>query len=498
MPSGLPVTRYIQTSIVLAPNAAQASSTAACMILGDSSVIDIGERFRSYSGLPGVATDFGTSAPEYAAAAVHFGQKPTPTSLMIGRWAQTGPAGLLKGGILTPAQQALANFTAVTSGGFKIQVDAAGSPVNVASINLSGAASLNAVAALITTALTGASVGATCTWNAATGRFYFTSSTTGAASKVQPLQAPTSGTNLATILLGTVALGAVEVDGIAAETAVAALTAVETAAPFFHKLSYATSYAMVVADHVAIATYVEASGVHLYGPTTADTSHLAAGSTTNLGYSLVNGGFTRTAYQYSALTPFAMQSALARLAVVDYTGQNTSITLAFKQEPGVGAETLSTTQANALDGYRANYLVNVNNGTQIVANGWCAGPAWVDVIDGMDALAFGIQGDLYNVLYTNPKIPQTDAGMNQLVGAAEARCQQFVRNGVLAPGVWTGPNIGALKTGDTLADGYYVYAAPVATQSSGQRASRVATVLQIAVKLAGAVQDVPAIINVNQ
>lgn len=498
MSSGLPVTKFIQTSVVLSPAAAQANSTGACMIIGDSNIIDTGQRYRTYSGLPGVATDFGTTAPEYLAAALHFGQKPQPTSLMIGRWAQTATAGTLKGAVLTSAQQALANFTAVTSGGFKIQVDAAGSPTNVASINLSGAANLNAVATLITTALTTATVGATCTWNANQQQFVFTSSTTGAASKVRPLTAPTSGIDLGPVLFATAATGAVEVDGIAPETAVAAVTAVETAAPFFHKLSLATTYTMVVADHVAVAAYVEGGGLHTYWPTTSDTSHLSAGSTTNLGYSLMNAGYTRSNYQYSSLTPYAGQSMASRLAVVDYTGSNTAITLAFKSEPGVGAETLSASQSAALDGYRANYLANINNGTQIIVNGWAAAAGiWSDVVDGMDACAFQIQTNLYNVLTTLPKVPQTDSGVNALVSAAEQVCAQFVRNGVFAPGVWTGPAIGSLNTGDTLADGFYVYAVPMANQTSGQRGARLVT-LQIAVKLAGAVQDVSAIINVAQ
>jgi hypothetical protein len=500
MTTGLPVSRYIQTSVVLSPNAAQANNVNTIMVIGDSNVIDTGQRYRAYSALTGVAADFGTSAPEYIAAALYFGQSPQPQNpLYIGRWAQAAVAGILKGGILTAPQQALSNFTGLTSSGFKIQVDGAGAPVAVTVGTLAGVGNLNAVATAINTGLTTASVGATCVWNASLGQFVFTSNTTGANSKVLPLVAPTSGNDLSAVILGTVLLGAVEVDGIAAETAQTACAAVEAAAPYFYGLAFATTHTLSVSEQTAIAAFTEGDGAaHLYAATTADTSHLSTGSTSNLGYTLQTAGYQRTFYQYSSLTAYAGVSALARMIAVDYTAQNSAITLAFKQEPGVSAETLTTNQANALDNYRANYLVKVNNGTQVLANGWCAGPAWVDVIAGMDALATNVQTSLYNVLYTQPKIPQTDPGMNQLVGAAEQVCQQFVRNGVLAPGIWTGPNIGSIKTGDTLSEGYYVYAPPVATQSAGDRGARRATTLQIAVKLAGAVQDVPAIITVSQ
>ena len=69
------------------------------------------------------------------------------------------------------------------------------------------------------------------------------------------------------------------------------------------------------------------------------------------------------AAQYSSTSPYAVASLFGRLLTVNFNGNRTTITLDFKQEPGIVAESLNTTQANALDAKRYNYFVNFDNST---------------------------------------------------------------------------------------------------------------------------------------
>ncbi len=73
---------------------------------------------------------------------------------------------------------------------------------------------------------------------------------------------------------------------------------------------------------------------------------------------------------------------------------------------------------------------------------------------------------------------------------------QSVTNGLVAPGVWNGGDIGQLAAGDTLTKGYYVYAAPIADQAQSDREARKAPLIQVACKLAGAVHYADVQINV--
>jgi hypothetical protein len=194
-----------------------------------------------------------------------------------------------------------------------------------------------------------------------------------------------------------------------------------------------------------------------------------------------------------------VNSLLGRQLTVDYTGNNTVITLMYKQEPGVAAETLNATQMNALEGKNCNVFVAYNNGTTIIEPAKVASGEFIDTIVGMDAFCIDVQTALFNRLFTSTtKIPQTDAGMHILATDIEGVCQQYVNNGLFAPGVWNSGGFGTLNQGDFLPKGYYVFQPPVASQSQADRAARKSVPFQIAVKLAGAVHTIDFAVTVNQ
>jgi hypothetical protein len=492
MPNGLPVSRLISANVFLDPTAAAVANINSLLMIGDSDVIDVQTRIVSYGSLAEVATAFGTSAPEYLAALLFFSQSPKPNQLYIGKWAQSAVAGRLIGAALTATQQTLATFTAVTNGALKLSIDGA-SAVTISSLNLSGATNLNGVAAIINSALTGA----TCAWNGT--QFVIKSSTTGATSAIGFPTAPASGTDLKAILGLTAALGARSVGGIAAETALAALTAIDTLATFAYGVMFASSN-VVDADHIAVAAYVEGAGrPHIYGLTSQASAALDPTSTTDIGYVLKAAGYKRSFVQYSSSSAYAVASMFGRILTTDFTANNSTITLMYKQEPGVTAETLTTTQANALDAKRYNYFAAFSNSTAIIVNGMMAGDAYVDEMVGLDWFANRVQTDVYNLLYTSAtKIPQTDAGNHQIANTIEASCDAAVNNGLLGPGTWTNTGFGQLKSGDFLPKGYYVYTPPIASQASADRAARKSVAFQVAAKLAGAVHTVDISLVINR
>ena len=494
MPQSLPVSRLINVSVQLTPAGAQAQNLSTLLILGSSAVIDPVERYRDYASIDAVAADFGALAAEYLAALLWFEQTPQPTTLRIGRWAASATSGKLNGASLSAAQQLLTNFTAITSGGFTYTRNG-GAATNVTGLNLSGATTLNGVAALITAALTGA----TMVWNAVYSRFELTSSTTGPTSTISFLTAPVTGTDISG-LLGMLASssGVYRADGVAAETALACVQLFDQ--------SYGQAwYAAVVcgavnSDHLAIAAYLEATNTkHLYGVTTQEAAVLVPSLTSDIAYQLKALDYDKTMVQYSSSNPYAVVSALARLLTVDYTGNATAITLMYKQQPGIVPEQLNVTQAGSVEGKNCNVFVGYNNDTAILQRGVAASGTFLDIVTGTDWMAVTIQNSVYNLLYTSTtKIPQTDAGTQLLTTTIEAVCAQAVTNGLLAPGVWNSNGFGLLKQGDFMPKGYYIYAPKVSTQNPTDRAARKSVPIQVAAKLAGAVHDVNIAVTVNQ
>jgi hypothetical protein len=610
MPLGLPVNRLVNVDLVIAPQAAQLSNFDTALIMGDSNVIDVSERIRSYSGISDVAVDFSVNSPEYQAALLFFSQTPTPAQLYIGRWAKSATAAVLKGAPLSGAQQAISNFTPATAGVFFVYED--GVPLNVSGLNFSAQTNLNGVASIIQAAMAALEANTTVVWNSNFDRFEITSGTTGATSTLsflstskaigslnfggQPanldtvtingtvvtfVNALTTGnqiligttlaatianavtflngsadvnlslmtytgtaskvyivakatgttgnaytlaktsvnvtvsgatmsggsnsTDVSALLLGrSTDSGAYVAQGMAAESAVNAVTAMDSLSTQWYALAFAATPSSSTdvlsnADTLAVAAFIEAdaNNPHLFGVTTGQGAALLTNDTTSIGAQLKALGYRRTFYQYSSSSLYAAVSILGRGCTVNFNESLSTINFMWRQEPGVVAETLNSTQADALDANRYNYFAAFKNSTSIVVNGTT--PAgYIDETWDLDWFVNDLQTNVFNTLYTIPKVPQTDQGESLLGNSMNASCIAAVNNGTLAPGVWNGPGFGQLQTGDFMPKGYYVFQPSVASQNQADREARKSVPFQIGVKLAGAVNDVFITVNVNR
>jgi len=322
-----------------------------------------------------------------------------------------------------------------------------------------------------------------------------------APSSISYASAPAGGTDVSSILGLSQASGAsVPVSGVAAESLAQAVLRLADVSNDWYGL-VAAAPGITVADHLAVSALIEAQQTsRMYGITTQDPAVLDPTQTTDI-YSQLKGlGYRRTYSQFSSSNPYAATSMFARASTVDFSGVNTTITLKFKQEPGVTAETLTTTQAKALAAKNCNVFVNYNNGTAILQEGVMANGYFFDEVHGLDWLQNQIQTDVFNVLLTaGTKVPQTDAGVTQLINAIEnGGAEMAVANGLCAPGVWNAPSVGVVQQGQTLSKGYYFYAPPVASQSQSDRSARKAPLIQGAMKLAGAIHFSNVSISVNR
>lgn len=503
MGASLSISSLINIQVNLSPAGAQAQNTSVELVLGNSPVIDVISRIRYYTTLSGVSTDFGTSAPEYLAAQAWFSQSPQPTELAIGRWAQTATPGVLYCAPLSPAHTLLSYWTGLSTAGFTVTIDGTGpTSVNMTSTPFGAATSLSGVAAVIQAAVRSALTDlATVVYDAVYNRFVITGVTTGTSGAVSFLTAPGSGTDISSTMGGTsTSSGAYVANGIAAESALSAATLFDTN---FGQTWYALVMPTISSDsdHVAVAGAIQGmTNKHIYGITTAEGAIISNPSdTSNVAYLIKQLGYNRTYTQYSSSDTYAITSAFARILTTNYNANNTVIDLMYKQEPGVGAETLTSSQLAVLQGFNCNVFAAYNNNTAILERFISGANIYADVQIGADNLALEMQTALYNALYLAPtKIPQTDAGMHQLATVMKNICVQYVNNGFIAPGVWTVGGFGNLEMGDFMPTGFYIYQPAISTQNPTARAARQSVPFQIAVKLAGAVETVNVQIVVNQ
>jgi len=184
----------------------------------------------------------------------------------------------------------------------------------------------------------------------------------------------------------------------------------------------------------------------------------------------------------------------------NFSGSNTTMSMNLKQLSGVTAdETISQTLVTAAKAAGVDVYPNIAGNSCTLSHG--ANEFYDDVYN-LKWLIGALEVAGFNHLYqSGTKVPQTEPGMSGLKSAYTSVCGQAVSNGFIAPGEWTGA--------DTFGDpesfrrnikdyGYYVYSAPIALQSSADRALRKAPLIQIAFKFAGAIHSTSVIVSVNK
>lgn len=490
MATGLSVDRVVKVAVNLQPLAAGRRNFGVLCIAGDSAVIDGLERLRSYTSIEGVADYFGTTDPEYLAALLYFSQSPKPSILYIARWVREDSPGLLYGGMATTTME---TWTAITDGSMSLAID--GDAVALTSLDFHSATNMNGVASVINTAL---GSDGDCTWDGT--KFIITSGTAGADSSVGYATSGASGTNVSALAGLTATLAYDPVPGYDAETPVQCAETLADVSGEWYGLMFAASTMPTDDQSMAVAGFIEAaSKARVFGYTVTDIRAKSAVYASDLFTRLKALSYDRSIGQYSTSSPYAVASLLGRAFTVNFNANRSTITLKFKTEPGIVAETITETEATALAAKNANVFVNYDNDTAIVQEGKVASGAYFDEVHGLDWLQNAIQTECFNLLYqSKTKVPQTESGVGQIVSTIAKVCREAINNGLIAPGVWNADGFGQLAQGDYLPQGFYIYSQPIVDQAQSEREARKAPPIQVAAKLAGAVHFVDVAIDVNR
>ena len=305
-------------------------------------------------------------------------------------------------------------WTAVKTGAFKLSIDS--TEKSLSGLDFSAATNLNGVASTISASLTGATV----VWNGS--QFVVTSNTTGATSTLGYATAPASGIDISGMLGLTADKAPAPVAGIVAEAPAAAVSLfLDRFANKFLGLTFADS--LTDAQHLAVAELIEADQRHLYGVSTQAPQVLDPTNADDIASRLKALKYKYSIVQFSSASPYAVASLLGRMLTVNFNANNTTITLMYKQEPGIVAETLTSSQADTLAAKRCNVFVNYDNDTAIIQYGVTPSGIFIDSVYNAIWFRNRVQTDVYNLLYTSPtKVPQTDAGNQLIASVIEGAC----------------------------------------------------------------------------
>ncbi len=437
---------------------------------------------RVYLNPTGVADDFGSSSETARLAIAIFGQNPNVITgggylVVIPRDASalaqvativsSGPIDLT---LLTETDY---NLNAAVDGG--IAADEEIGTIDTTDLS-------TAEASLNSTDITAAGLVFTLSGEVSAAYVTLVTIATGVAADIT-LAAAGTGTDIAPLI------------GMALKTATGADAGVERVKDTIIRTQGAVEYFGIVlneqqADAVLteLADYVQTLDKLLFAP--SETEADIAGIFTTL----LDAGQTHTRCLYYSVSEddaldFAAGYASRGLSI-NFSGSNTAITMHLKEIKGLVADSgltqsiLDAAKAAGVDVYADFGVPKVfTSGVNL----------YFDQV--YTRLAFKLKLSIAGFNYlatTNTKIPQTEQGINGLKSAYRKICQEFVVNGVFAPGAWTD----ATTFGDpadhirNIAEvGYFIFSIPISQQSTADRTARIAPLVQIAGKDAGAIHS---------
>lgn len=176
---------------------------------------------------------------------------------------------------------------------------------------------------------------------------------------------------------------------------------------------------------------------------------------------------------------------------VNYEGQNSTITMTYKDLAGVPVDTnISESTLNTCQSLGADVYCSVEGLAKVLS--FKQGGLYFDELANQIWLRTAVQRAVANVLFTTRnKIPQTTQGVASLVNTINGVLNQGIVNGMLAPGEWNSSDtFGVLEDFHRCIRtyGYYVYFTPIAQQTQAEREARKCPVISIAAKQAGAIE----------
>lgn len=183
---------------------------------------------------------------------------------------------------------------------------------------------------------------------------------------------------------------------------------------------------------------------------------------------------------------------LSRGLAVNYSGSKTTMTMNLKDLAGITADTaISETILNQCVTAGADCYPSIEGLAKVMSNKHAG--QYFDQVANSIWFVGALEIAYFNTLATTrTKIAQTDEDLGKAQKAIRKVCNQAVANGYLAPGTWNSTDtFGNIDDFNRNIEefGFYMYQQPVAEQSQTEREDRIAPLLQIAGKEAGAVHS---------
>ena len=385
----------------------------------------------AFSSATEVGEYFGSFSDEYKFAGTYFGgfdnSQVKPATLYFYRLNATASSAWVRGAELD-VKTALSTITAISSGSITLDVD--GVTKQYTEIDLSACTSYSDVASKVQTA-TGGDL--TLEFSSQFNAFIIKGVTVGATST---LSVPAGDVATA---LGFNAKTAVISNGQNANTMTQSMENLTNR--FTNFVTFTTLEEANDADALELAqwatTNYNAGVLYLYVCWDSAKANLDPNDTTVIAeqFKAENVGATCVCYPSYEMASFIMGVT----ASIAWDQANSTITYAFKHLSGFGADVEKTSDANALDKHKVNYMGNFatrNDNFILSYNGAMMGEwDWIDTYINAVWLCNALQVQLMAMFKTANRIPYNESGYAKIRSNCKDIINRAINNGVIDLGV---------------------------------------------------------------
>jgi len=490
----LPISDIVTVNIRVAAGGVSRTDFGTGLFLTDDPGVDAGGpgKVRRFGSLEEVGAVFNGSTEPYRAAVAWFSQNPRPRDFFVGRWATTAVNSSIYGGEAASASGFTASNSSFVLEGETVTVD------------LSSASDYAAIATALQAGIRGMTdtrfSNATVTVED-TNHFVLTLAGPDVISGYATAAA--TGTDIHDDLAWDQDDDErVYTQGNAQEEAVDALDAIQEIDSSWYFLSLDNTIAKTPSGlsnvtKTSISNWAQAAGKFFSCGDSGDAT-LVPGETGSDAAEVSALGNSRTCVTWSSEADYKAVSIAAFFSGTNWTGIQTIATAKFRSLPGFAADSVSSQGQAELIRKRVNYYSGRGGSPPIYAEGeTCAAGIWMDVQIFLDWLAGAMQSDLYNLLRSQIRIPQTTFGVAQVKETITDVLEQGFASGGIGTGVVSPSLLSQIRqaTGNTdfdgrLSNGYLVHIASLASQPQADRDARRLPATKVWLKSTGSIHTI--------
>lgn len=272
-------------------------------------------------------------------------------------------------------------------------------------------------------------------------------------------------------------------DMVGLETVVAALSACLSKFQFY---GVAIDKTWPDTDATATAGWVN-TNIMLFGRSSTDPLILDPASSTDFASGMMALSRVFTFARETTMDDYPELAVLSRTTAVDLTIPNSANTIGVQGLTSIQPSGYTQAQFAAITKKNCN-VYEVIGPQAVVFPGIMSNGLFIEDQYGIDFIQAYITQLAISGIERSKRVPQTDQGMNYLVGYLDTGLAQIVASGFLAAGYWDAESItNVVDNGELLPKGYKIVAAPIKTLTPEQRAAGFGSNIGIALKGSGAI-----------